>query len=100
MIHNTQYNQVGDVITHPKLGKGEYVVSSTVMTGGGTGHGQFDVYPDGHQVTLHPIGEDNIVNMQNKPKQFYQSGCFIDEVMLPYCKPIRNVKPVSTIYRS
>lgn len=49
--------------------RGEYVVTSTVMDGGGTGHGPHDVYPDGYHVFLKSIDGEHEVD-------FYQSGCF------------------------
>ena len=85
---NTQkHNQPGDIIRHEKLGGDMWVVMATAMTGGGTGHGPWDVYPDGHQLTLRPIvgGE---IDWSAPEKKFYQSGCFIDEVMLPPHVPV------------
>jgi hypothetical protein len=80
-------NKIGDLITHPKLGAGTYRVVSTAMTGGGTGHGPRDVYPDGHQLTLmREIG--GFIDWKQQPKQFYQSGCFMDAYMLPYCETL------------
>jgi hypothetical protein len=79
-------NKTGDVIEHPKLGPGLYRVVSTTMTGGGTGHGPLDVFPDGHQLTL--MREcDGVIDWTKKPKRFYQTGCFVDSVMLPHCEP-------------
>lgn len=79
-------NKIGDLIAHPKLGEGIYRVTATAMTGGGTGHGPHDIYPDGHQLTL-MRERDGVIDWSEKPKHFYQSGCFIDSVMLPYCHP-------------
>lgn len=47
-----------------------YIVTRTAMSGGGTGHGPHDIYPDGHHVTA--IQADNRDNSIG----FYQSGCF------------------------
>lgn len=49
---------------------GTYVVTRTAQTGGGTGHGPHDVYPDGHEVTA-----SDTENMDSEVS-FYQSGCF------------------------
>lgn len=48
---------------------GDYVVTRTVVTGGGTCHGPHDVYPDGYMVEATKIGSDEKIS-------FYQSGCF------------------------
>ncbi len=59
---------------------GRYIVTSTAMTGGGTGHGPGDVYPDGHQVTCrhadHPLLR----------LRFYQTGSFT--AMIPEIEAI------------
>lgn len=54
---------------------GTYIVTRTSMSGGGTGHGPGDVYPDGHYVTaikakIDEDDEDDLII------SFYQSGCF------------------------
>lgn len=80
-------NKIGDLIKHPKLGEHEHRVIATAKTGGGTGHGPHDKYPDGHQITLMPE-EGGHVDWRSEPKKFFQSGCFDESVMLPYCQPI------------
>lgn len=52
------------------LGAREFVVVETILTGGGTGHGPHDVYPDGHHVVAQEVGGERLV-------RFYQSGCFV-----------------------
>lgn len=47
----------------------QFKVESVSYSGGGTGHGQHDIYPDGHYVTARKVG--SCVNVS-----FYQSGCF------------------------
>jgi len=88
----SSFNWPGDVLVHRKLGAGEWVVVSTCLTGGGTGHGGYDVYPDGHQLTLRRLkpGTDQIDWAVDEQK-FYQSGSFVDAVMLPYVKPRGNL---------
>jgi len=83
-------NHIGDLITHPKLGPGTYRVTATAMTGGGTGHGPHDIFPNGHQLTLMPE-QDGVIDWKAEPKRFYQSGCFVDSMMLPYCQPLESV---------
>lgn len=84
-------NKIGDLIAHEKLGDGEWRVTATAMTGGGTGHGPHDIYPDGHQLTL-MRDRDGEIDWSEEPKEFYQSGCFDDSVMLPYCEPNADVQ--------
>lgn len=48
---------------------GKYVVVRALMNGGGTGHGQHDVFPDGWHVYCKSLDNENEIN-------FYQSGCF------------------------
>ena len=66
--------------------RGTYVVTKTQMTGGGTGHGPHDVYPDGHHVTAMSMEEDNAFI------QFYQTGCFIN--MIEDVKPIGQARVI------
>jgi hypothetical protein len=49
---------------------GRYIVVRTAMTGGGTGHGPHDVFPDGWSVTARMVGR------MHQEVSFYQSGCF------------------------
>lgn len=97
-----KFNEVGDIIEHPKFGKGTFIVVKTAYTGGGTGHGPHDVYPDGHLLKLLPcrvvkgmksgiVKRVDIAN-DHKPLEFYQSGCFTHTVMVDYVKPILKVK--------
>lgn len=51
-----------------------YIVTHAVMDGGGTGHGPYDVYPDGWHVTARKIESDG--KSLGSKKQFYQDGCF------------------------
>ncbi len=84
-------NKIGDLISHPKLGDGLYRVTATCMTGGGTGHGANDIYPDGHRLTL-MRERDGAIDWREPPKHFYQSGCFGGPAMLPYCNPVELEK--------
>lgn len=59
---------------------GEYIVVSTANTGGGTGHGPGDIYPDGHYVKcVHR-------NYPLLKVSFYQTGSFT--AMITEIKPI------------
>lgn len=89
-----KFNQVGDVIQHPKLGKWCWLVMATSMTGGQTSGGMngHDDWPDGHQLVLRKMrtGLTQISDInwsEEGEKRFYQSGCFCDKVMLSYIKP-------------
>jgi len=85
-------NKQGDVIKHKKLGDGEWVVVSTCMTGGGTGHGPHDIYPDGHQITVRKLEiGTNCIDWSVEEMKFYQSGGFIDAVMIDVIKPERKL---------
>lgn len=64
--------------------QGKYVVTKTAMTGGGTGHGPHDVYPDGHKVTCESTDDNKRI------VSFYQSGCFT--AMITDIKPIGKAK--------
>lgn len=68
--------KVGDVFRSDKLPKGDYVVEETAMTGGGTGHGPYDIYPDGHRVTARRLNRDGTYNSRNRQVEFYQTGSF------------------------
>jgi hypothetical protein len=50
-----------------------FMVVSVALTGGGTGHGSHDVYPDGHYVIAHEVNGAHVAT-------FYQTGCFIGMV--------------------
>jgi len=68
----TKKARVGDVIL---LGGHEYVVEDARMTGGGTGHGAHDVYPDGWQVRARRLDNGNY-DPKGRLRTFYMSGCF------------------------
>lgn len=59
---------------------GEYVVIKTAETGGGTGHGPHDVYPDGHNVIAKKL-KNGAYDPKGKTISFYQSGSFTCEVL-------------------
>jgi hypothetical protein len=68
---------------------GEYVVVNTALTGGGTGMGPHDIYPDGWHVTAKKLKNGEYDN-DGLTIEFYQSGCF--NAMLPDIKPIRRMQ--------
>lgn len=86
-----RFNQRLDVIKHPKLGPGEWLVAEVGMGGGGTGHGPGDIYPDGHQLTLYRLRGGQVC-WGVEPKRFFQSGSFSDDVMLPFVPPLHKMK--------
>jgi hypothetical protein len=64
---------------------GRYVVTKTTTNGGGTGHGRYDVYPDGHHVYCERLDDRDV------KVDFYQSGCFT-------CM-IKDIEPVGRATR-
>lgn len=49
-----------------------FVVMKVSLTGGGTGHGLHDTYPDGHHIAAKEIGG------AERTVSFFQTGCFRD----------------------
>lgn len=68
-----------------KYRSSKWRVLTTCMTGGGTGHGPGDVYPDGHRVEAQRVGRVEKV-------YFYQTGCFIGMVDQKDVKLVREKK--------
>jgi hypothetical protein len=60
------------------LDEGEFVVISTAMEGGSTGH---DAYPDGHHVFCKRLNADGSYNDNGTEINFYQSGCFTGTIL-------------------
>lgn len=70
-----------------RLANSKWLVVKTEMTGGGTGHGPNDVYPDGHKVTAIRLNDDDSYSENNQTVQFWQTGSFnsmieIDQIRL------------------
>jgi len=57
-----------------ELAKALWVVTGTEMSGGGTRHSPYDVYPDGHGVNAVRVEDDGEPTGQSI--FFRQSGCF------------------------
>lgn len=86
--------KVGDVFQTDQNGlKGKIcLVTKTCLTGGGTGHGGHDIYPDGHSVryVVLPLRQAKSLMNGRKVKnldldslssgQFYQTGCFTNMI--------------------
>ena len=68
---------------------GEFVVIKTSLDGGGTAHGQYDVYPDGHRVYCKKL-KDGKFDKDGIEVNFYQSGSF--SAMIENITPIRKMK--------
>ncbi len=68
---------------------GEFVVIDTAFTGGGTGMGPHDTYPNGHEVTCKRLvgGEYDANGVE---VSFYQSGCFT--AMIKDIEPLRKME--------
>ena len=80
-------NKEGDVISHKDIGPGEWVVITTEMTGGGTGHGKYDIYPDGYEITLRKLREGTkdqieLERLETTPWALHQGRptCFLGRV--------------------
>jgi hypothetical protein len=71
-------------------GSFDFVVVKTNMTGGGTGHGPHDIYPDGHEVTIRQLKRDGSYNDKGAKFYFYQSGSF--NCMITDVTPVRKMK--------
>lgn len=82
--------KAGDVFHTPKISFG--LVVDTKLTGGGTGMGPHDIYPDGHQVTWVQLKDwetDEELDGSMRPisiegrrqKKFYQTGAFTDMIL-------------------
>jgi len=56
-----------------------WVVASTEMSGGGTGHGPHDVYPDGWGVRATQVDGEGVPT--GETLFFRQSGCFTNELL-------------------
>lgn len=70
------------------LKEGEFVVTKTTFDGGGTGHGQCDVYPNGHHVFCKAL-KNGEYDESGIEINFYQSGSFT--CMITDISPIRNM---------
>lgn len=64
--------------------RGKYIVYKTSEDGGGTGHGRYDVYPDGHHVFCFKEDDETV------QVDFYQTGCFT--AMIEDIEPIGKAK--------
>lgn len=78
---------IGDVFRCSDIGNKIYLVVGTHYSGGGTGHGPHDVYPDGWKISYVEMPEKSLDTsedgVQLTPEEvdgetphFYQSGCF------------------------
>lgn len=80
-----------DIIVHDDFAyfAGKYVVIKTSTEGGGTGHGNHDVYPNGHKVWCVKVDDKKVMI------DFFQSGCFT--AMIKDIKPVGKAKLTWTI---
>lgn len=76
-----------------EVGDSLWVVIKTEMSGGGTGHGPHDVYPDGWGVTAAEITEDG--SPTGRRIFFRQSGCFTNELLPDAVKIVGRKAPVA-----
>ena len=76
---------------------GEFVVTRTKYGGGGTGMGDHDVYPDGHEVFCKRL-KDGEFDVDGDEISFYEDGCFtttVDKKVLP----IRTMEMVERSFK-
>jgi hypothetical protein len=66
-----------------------FVVTGTEMSGGGTGHGPGDIYPDGHGVTAQRITTEGWA-MGDKVF-FRQSGSFTNMILPEFIEVVGDV---------
>lgn len=57
---------------------GEFIVMKTTFDGGSTGR---DAYPDGHHIHAQRLNENGTYNPEGEKIDFYQSGCFTNEIL-------------------
>lgn len=77
-MNATKFNQIGDVLQHPKLGLGEWVVT---QAGGET-----------CDVVLRPLKVDqDRIDWSRRELRFSQDGNFDEKEMLRYTPPIRRI---------
>jgi hypothetical protein len=64
-------------------GNSSFVVEEAKLDGGGTGHGPYDIYPDGWHILARKLGKDETYDPKGQLIQFYQDGsfdCVISEI--------------------
>lgn len=77
-----------------------YIVVNTKYSGGRTGHGPHDVYPDGWNVQYTPIPFEVLaskdtsftITKKNENGSFYQSGCFNSIIDPEYIEKIGKME--------
>lgn len=79
VFHKTSHGQI-EIGGELHYFAGRYVVYKTALEGGGAGHGQHDVYPNGHHVYAEKLNNPGV------RVDFYQSGAFT--AMLPNLEAI------------
>lgn len=76
----------------PSRGEALFVVERAEMTGGGTGHGAHDVYPDGWNIAARRLHQDGTYNPKGEVINFYQSGSFTG--LIPEVEVVDRMKMV------
>jgi len=61
-------------------GEAKFVVERTAFTGGGTGHGPHDIYPDGHLSVVRRLRDDDTYDPDGEAIEFYTSGSFTNQI--------------------
>lgn len=78
---------------------GDYMVIDTSLDGGGTGHGYYDIYPDGHHVYCQKM-KDGQYDPNGFKIDFFQTGSFnvmIAPERVNYIKSMEIVKTVKYV---
>jgi hypothetical protein len=70
--------------------EGEYVVTKTELSGGGSGHN--DTFPDGHHVFCQKLN-NGLFDKEGLEIHFYQTGSFTVTIKKDEIQPIRKLNP-------
>ena len=73
-------------------GDAEFVVTATAYSGGGSGHGFNDTYPNGHEVTAKRLSQEGQYDPDGEEVSFYQTGSF--------CQMLEDVEKTRTMRMS
>jgi len=72
--------------------EGDFVVTRTSFSGGGSGMGDHDTYPNGHHVYCQRLKADGTFDENGTKVSFYQSGSFNAMILPKDLKVYRQLK--------